>query len=151
MSKLLEGKVALVTGAGRGIGREIALALATSGARVMVNDLGVSLKGEDATEAPALEVVRAIREAGGTAEHSFGNVAIADDAREMVQHTIAELGGLDIVVNNAGILRDAIFHKMTDADWNAVLQVHLYGSFNVSRAAAENFRQQNRGAFVHMT
>lgn len=151
MLKMLDGKVALVTGAGRGIGREIALALAAAGAKVMVNDLGVSIKGEDASEAPAVEVVRAIREAGGMAEHNFGNVAVADEAREMVRHTIDALGGLDIVVNNAGILRDAIFHKMTDADWNAVLQVHLYGSFNVSRAAAEHFRERGSGAFVHMT
>lgn len=151
MSKLLDGKAALVTGAGRGIGREIAVALAAAGAKVMVNDLGVSVKGDDASEAPALEVVRAIRDAGGTAEHSFGNVAVADEVRDMVRHTISTLGGLDIVVNNAGILRDAIFHKMTDADWNAVLQVHLYGSFNVSRAAAEHFRERGSGSFVHMT
>jgi len=143
--------VALVTGAGRGIGREIAVQLAASGAKLMVNDLGVSVKGEEPGESPALEVVRAICDAGGTAEHSFGNVAVADDAREMVRYTIETFGGLDIVVNNAGILRDAIFYRMTDADWNAVLQVHLYGSFYVSRAAAEHFRERNGGAFVHMT
>jgi NAD(P)-dependent dehydrogenase (short-subunit alcohol dehydrogenase family) len=151
VSDLLRGKVALVTGAGRGIGREIAVMMAAHGAEVLVNDLGVSLSGEDATEGPALDVVKDIRNAGGEAEADFGSVAEAASARAMVSRAIERFGQLDIVVNNAGILRDAIFHKMTDEDWDSVIRVHLYGAFNVSRAAADHFRKRNTGAFVHMT
>ncbi len=152
MSGLLEGKVALVTGAGRGIGREIALMMAAHGAAVVVNDPGVALDGrDDETDGPARTVVKEITAAGGRAVADFGSVAEAAQARAMVRTAVEEFGRIDIVVNNAGILRDVIFHKMTDEDWDAVIKVHLYGSFNVSRAAAEHFRAQSSGAFVHMT
>jgi NAD(P)-dependent dehydrogenase (short-subunit alcohol dehydrogenase family) len=151
MSQMLEDKVVLVTGAGRGIGREIALMMARHGARVVVNDPGVSLEGRDESTAPATEVVRDIRAAGGEAVADFGSVADADAARRMVECAVDTFGKIDIVVNNAGILRDVIFHKMTFDDWDSVIKVHLYGSFNVSRAAADHFRRQESGTFVHMT
>lgn len=148
---LLDGKVALVTGSGRGIGREIALQMAAAGAKILVNDVGASLGGQGSDPGPGQEVVDTIRAAGGTAELNTGSVAEADAARAMVEQAIATFGQLDIVVNNAGILRDAIFHKMTDDDWDAVIKVHLYGSFNVSRAASTHFRERAAGTFVHMT
>jgi NAD(P)-dependent dehydrogenase (short-subunit alcohol dehydrogenase family) len=151
MQQMLEDKVALVTGAGRGIGREIALMMAAHGARVVVNDPGVSLEGRDESDAPASDVVREIRAAGGQGVADFGSVADADAARQMVERAVDTFGRIDIVVNNAGILRDVIFHKMTFDDWDSVIKVHLYGSFNVSRAAAEHFRRQESGTFVHMT
>ncbi|MHB2167985.1 SDR family oxidoreductase [Alsobacter sp. R-9] len=152
MSGLLEGKVALVTGAGRGIGREIALLMAAHGASVVVNDPGVALDGrDDETDGPARAVVREIEAGGGKAVADFGSVAEGAQARAMVRTAVDAFGRIDIVVNNAGILRDVIFHKMTDEDWDSVIKVHLYGSFNVSRAAAEFFRAQSSGAFVHMT
>ena len=148
---LLDGRVALVTGAGRGIGREIALHMAAAGASVIVNDIGASLTGEGRDAAPGQEVVDAIRTAGGRADLNGGNVAEGEDARAMVAQAIGQFGKLDIVVNNAGILRDVIFHKMTDDNWDAVIKVHLYGTFNVARAAATHFRERSGGAFVHMT
>ncbi len=151
MPKMLDNKVALITGAGRGIGREIALMMAQCGARVVVNDPGVSLDGKDESVAPANEVVREIVAAGGEAVADFGSVAESASARAMVQRAIDTFGRIDIVVNNAGILRDVIFHKMTDEDWDSVIKVHLYGSFYVSRAAAEHFRRQEGGVFVNMT
>lgn len=151
MAGMLENKVAIVTGAGRGIGREIALMMAAHGAKVVVNDRGVSLQGTDESAEPASEVVREIKARGGEAVADFGSVADWDAAQQMVATAVDKFGKIDIVINNAGILRDVIFHKMTQDDWNSVLQVHLYGSFNVSRAAAEHFRKQESGTFVHMT
>jgi NAD(P)-dependent dehydrogenase (short-subunit alcohol dehydrogenase family) len=151
MAGMLENKVALVTGAGRGIGREIALMMAAHGAKVVINDPGVSLEGKDETDAPAREVVRDIEAAGGKAAADFGSVSDPSQARAMVARAVEAFGRIDIVVNNAGILRDAIFHKMTEEDWDSVVKVHLYGSFYVSRAAAEHFRKQESGVFVHMT
>ena len=148
---LLDGKVALVTGSGRGIGREIAIQMAAAGAKILVNDVGASLDGEGSDIGPGQEVVDKIRASGGIAELNTGSVAENDAARAMVAQAIDTFGQLDIVVNNAGILRDAIFHKMTDDDWDAVIKVHLYGSFNVSRAAAPHFRERSTGSFVHMT
>lgn len=147
----LNGKVALVTGAGRGIGREIAKTLAAQGVKVVVNDLGVSLDGKDPTNTPAHEVVSEIEDAGGQAVANLQSVTDPDAAREMIGTALDTFGGIDIVVNNAGILRDAIFHKMQDDDWEAVVNVHLNGSYYVSHAAAEHFRKQESGAFVHMT
>jgi NAD(P)-dependent dehydrogenase (short-subunit alcohol dehydrogenase family) len=149
--RMLEDKVAIVTGGGRGIGREIALMMSAHGAKVVVNDLGVSLEGTDATDGPAIEVVKEIEAAGGQAVANFGSVTESDDAQAMVEQAIESFGKIDIVVNNAGILRDRIFHRMTDEEWDSVVQVHLYGSYHMSRAAATHFRNQESGIFVHMT
>ncbi|MDP3897830.1 MAG: SDR family oxidoreductase, partial [Mesorhizobium sp.] len=151
MARMLEDKVALITGAGRGIGREMALMMARHGAKIVVNDPGVSLEGKDETDGPANEVVRDIKAAGGEAVADYGSVSESASAKAMVNRAVDTFGKIDIVVNNAGILRDVIFHKMTDEDFDSVIKVHLYGSFNVSRAAAEHFRKQESGTFVHMT
>ena len=148
---LLEGKAALVTGAGRGIGREVALMLAREGAGVVVNDLGAELKGEGADVTPALEVVRDIERAGGKAIANGDSVSDWDGAHRMVQMALDKFGRLDIVVNVAGILRDKMFHRMTREDWQAVIDVHLNGTFNVSRAAIGPMREAGRGAFIHFT
>ena len=146
-----EGKVAIVSGAGGGIGREIALALAQTGASVVVNDIGVSVTGEGGSATPAEETKRLIEDAGGTAAIDTHSVETWDSARAIVATALDAFGRIDIVVNNAGILRDTIFHKMTAEQWLSVVGVHLNGSFFLSRAAAEHFRRQESGAFVHMT
>ena len=151
MTRMVEGKVALVTGAGRGVGAEIAKMLGAHGARVVVNDPGGSAAGDGEDRLPALETVAAIRDAGGEAEANFDSVVDFAAAQGMVEQAVDRFGRIDIVVNNAGILRDAIFHKMTEDDWDAVIGVHLKGSFNTSRAAATRFRAQGSGCFVHMT
>ena len=148
---MLEGKVAVVTGAGGGIGREIALAMALAGARVVINDLGVSVTGEGGSATPAEQTRQIIEQRGGTAVTNADSVADWSSAQRIVATALDAFGRVDIVVNNAGILRDVIFHKMTADDWLAVINVHLNGSFFVSRAAAEHFRKQESGAFVHMT
>jgi NAD(P)-dependent dehydrogenase (short-subunit alcohol dehydrogenase family) len=148
---LLQGKVAIVTGGGRGIGRGIALELARAGARVVVNDLGVSLQGDATAESPAESVVQEIRAAGGEAVADAHSVADHAAAAALVQAAIDAFGRVDVVVNNAGNLRDAIFHRMSEDDFDAVIAVHLKGSFNVSRAAAPHFKAQGSGCFVHMT
>ncbi|MGD9765582.1 MAG: SDR family NAD(P)-dependent oxidoreductase [Candidatus Binatia bacterium] len=148
---MLDGKVALVTGAGGGIGRAIALAMARAGAAVLVNDPGVSLSGEGGSSTPAQETKEQIETLGGKAETNTDSVSEWDAARRMVATAKDAFGRLDIVVNNAGILRDAMFHKMTPEQWLSVIAVHLHGSFFVSRAAAELFKEQESGAFVHMT
>jgi NAD(P)-dependent dehydrogenase (short-subunit alcohol dehydrogenase family) len=151
LSKLLEGKVALVTGGGRGLGRGIALALAAAGAKVVVNDLGASLDGQLDNEQPANEVVAAIKARGGEAIADGGSVADWGAAHKMVEAAVNSFGRIDIVVNNAGILRDAMFHRMSEPEFDQVLAVHLKGSFNVSRAAAPHFKQRGSGVYVHMT
>jgi len=148
---LLDGKVALITGAGRGIGRDMAIMMAAHGAKVIVNDLGGDEKGGGADRVPAMEVVGEITDAGGRAEANFGSVADYAVAEAMVAQAIDSFGGLDIVVNNAGVLRDVIFHKMSVDDWHTVILVHLTGSFNVSRAAAPHFRERQSGCFIHYT
>jgi NAD(P)-dependent dehydrogenase (short-subunit alcohol dehydrogenase family) len=144
-------RVAVVTGAGRGIGRAIALSLAKGGWHVVVNDLGAGPSGTGADAGPAEEVATEIRDAGGRALASTADISDWSAAREMVRSAVSEFGRLDGVVNCAGILRDTIFHKMQEAEWDSVLSVHLKGSFCVSRAAAEIFREQSSGAYVHMT
>jgi NAD(P)-dependent dehydrogenase (short-subunit alcohol dehydrogenase family) len=140
----LSGKVAIVTGAGRGIGREHALALARAGAKVLVNDLGGSLGGEGADAAPAEQVVEEIRGLGGEAAADNENVADFAGAERMVRHAIDELGGLDILVNNAGILRDRMLVNMDEAEWDAVINVHLKGHFAPTRHAAAYWRERSK-------
>lgn len=149
---MLEGKVALVTGAGGGIGREIALAMALAGARVIVNDVGASLSGLGETSAtPVEQTCRIIEQRGGEAVLSTESVAEWAAAQRIVATALDAFGRIDVVVNNAGILRDQIFHKMSPDEWLSVINVHLNGSFFVARAAAEHFRRQESGAYIHMT
>jgi NAD(P)-dependent dehydrogenase (short-subunit alcohol dehydrogenase family) len=148
---MVEGKVVVVTGAGGGIGRDIALAMAKNGARVVVNDIGAALDGAGGSAGPAQQVVDEIRAAGGEAVPNTDSVADATSAARIVECAIESFGRIDAVVNNAGILRDRFFHKMSVDEWDAVLKVHLYGAYYVSRAAATHFKAQNAGAMVHMT
>jgi len=145
------GKVFVITGAGRGIGSEIALLAAREGAKVVVNDLGSTADGQGADTAPARDIVGKIIAAGGEAIVNGDSVADAADARHIIQNALDAFGRVDVVVNNAGIVRDRMFHKMSEDEWDSVLKVHLYGSFNVARAAAPYFKEQNSGAYVHMT
>src|SRR5438132_2571705 len=140
----LSGKVAIVTGAGRGIGRAHALALAEAGARVVVNDLGVSLAGEGADEAPAQQVVSEIRAAGGEAVADGENVADFAGAKRLVDHALEAFGRLDILVNNAGILRDRMLVNMEEHEWDAVIDVHLKGHFAPTRHAAAHWRERSK-------
>jgi NAD(P)-dependent dehydrogenase (short-subunit alcohol dehydrogenase family) len=148
---MTQDKVVVVTGAGGGIGRDMALALAAEGAKVVVNDLGTSTSGEGTSAGPAQQVVDQIRAAGGEAVASTDSVAEAAAAARIVQCALDTFGRIDGIVNNAGILRDRFFHKMGDDEWDAVIKVHLYGSYHVSRAAAPHFKEQGSGAYVHMT
>ena len=138
---MLEGKVAIVTGAGRGIGREHALALARAGAKVVVNDLGGSLSGDGSDPGPAREVVEEIRALGGDAAANGENVADFAGAERLVRQAVNEFGRLDILVNNAGILRDRMLVNMTEEEWDAVIEVHLKGHFAPTRHAAAYWRE----------
>lgn len=147
---LLQGKVVVVSGAGGGIGAAIAKLAAGCGARVVVNDVGASSSGEGSDARPAQAVVDAITLAGGQAIASFHSVAGWDSAAAIVKDAVDAFGRIDVVVNNAGVVRDAIFHKMERADWDTVLGVNLSGCFYLARAAAPYFRQQNSGCYLHM-
>ena len=148
---LVQDKVVVVTGAGGGIGRDIALAMAREGAKVVVNDLGGSVSGEGQDAGPAHKVLHEILAMGGQAAANTDSVSDAAGATRIVQTAIEHFGRIDVVVNNAGILRDRFFHKMSVDEWDAVLKVHLYGAFYVSRAAAPHFKEQEQGNFIHMT
>jgi NAD(P)-dependent dehydrogenase (short-subunit alcohol dehydrogenase family) len=148
---IVSNKVAIVTGGGRGIGRAIALALAREGARVVVCDIGASLQGAGTDAGPAESVAAEIKQMGGEAIASTLSITEPKNADAIVKAALDVFGRVDILVNNAGILRDVIFHKMSWSDWSDVLAVHLNGSFNMSRACAGPFREQNSGAYVHMT
>jgi NAD(P)-dependent dehydrogenase (short-subunit alcohol dehydrogenase family) len=146
----LNGKVAIVTGAGRGIGREHALALARAGTKIVVNDLGASLAGEGADEGPAHDVVREIEALGGEAIANGENVADFAGAKRMVDRAIERFGRLDILVNNAGILRDRMLVNMEEHEWDAVIEVHLKGHFAPTRHAAAHWRERSKaGEDVH--
>jgi NAD(P)-dependent dehydrogenase (short-subunit alcohol dehydrogenase family) len=148
----LSGKVVLVTGAGNGIGREAALIAAKEGAKVVVNDLGGGPRGGDEGSAgPAEAVAQEIRAGGGVAISNSDSVTNLSAMRGLVEDALRELGGLHAVINPAGILRDGMFHKMAEPDWDTVVDVHLRGSFNVARASIEHFREQKDGAYVFFT
>ncbi|MBU6270746.1 MAG: SDR family oxidoreductase [Betaproteobacteria bacterium] len=148
---MLEGKTVIVTGAGRGIGRDFALVMAAEGANVVVNDLGGDATGEGADLSPAQQVVEEIRAAGGKAVVNGDSVASWEGANRIIKTAVDAFGTVHGVVNNAGILRDRIFHQMSVDEWKAVIDVHLNGSFYMARAVAPIFRSEGRGRFVHMT
>src|ERR1700758_2644622 len=151
MPNIVSGKVAIVTGAARGIGRGLALLMAQEGARVVVCDIGASLEGAGTDVGPAQAVVDEIKKAGGEAIASTLSISEPGNADKIVEVAIKAFGRVDILVNNAGILRDRIFHRMSWSDWSDVLAVHLNGSFNMSRACADQFREQHGGAFWHQS
>lgn len=149
---VLDGKVVLVTGGGNGIGRECALLAGREGASVLVNDLGTGVTGrEEEGTGPAEAVAREIGAAGGKAISNSDSVASLAAVEKMIGQCIDAFGRIDAVINPAGILRDRMFHKMNEAEWDAVIEVHLRGAFNVSRAAVEVFREQGGGTFIHFT
>ena len=149
MGKLLDGKVAVVTGAGRGLGRSEALALAAEGARIVVNDLGGAADGSGGSHTPAQEVVNEIKKMGGDAVANYDSVAVREGAEKIVKTAIDTFGKIDIMLNNAGILRDRIIFNMAEEDWDAVIKVHLYGHFYCTRAACVHFRQQRSGRIIN--
>lgn len=148
MSSFLDGKVAVITGAGAGIGREFALAFAAHGAKVVVNDLA---RDAESGVYAAQRVVEEIQAAGGSAAAAVHSVADWDSAQKIVQTALDQFGRIDCIVNNAGVVRDRMFFNMSPEEWKTVLDVHLNGSFFVARAAAPHFKAQNSGAYVHMT
>ncbi|GAB2995569.1 SDR family oxidoreductase [Mycobacterium bourgelatii] len=147
----VQDRVIVVTGAGGGLGREYALTLAKEGASVIVNDLGGARDGTGAGSAMADQVVAEIRDAGGRAAPNYDNVATEEGAANIIKTALDEFGAVHGVVSNAGILRDGTFHKMTYENWDAVLKVHLYGGYNVLRAAWPHFREQSFGRVVVAT
>lgn len=151
MAGILEGKVVAITGAGRGIGRELALHCAAQGAAILVNDPGVAQGGDGGDAAPAQQTADDIIAAGGQAAANFGNVADPGEAAGIIGDAVQRFGRIDAVVNNAGILRDTIWHKMSYEDWKSVIDVNLTGVFNVSKAATPYFREQQSGSFIHFT
>ena len=141
---LLNGRIAIITGAGRGLGRAYALMLAKHGAKVLVNDLGSSTSGDGADQSPAQEVVSAIETAGGQAAVNTSDVADWKGAEEMIQQAVETFGGLDILVNNAGILRDRMLVNMTEQEWDSVIRVHLKGTFAPMHHAANYWRSRSK-------
>lgn len=152
MAGKLEGKTAIITGAGRGIGREVAILFAQQGARVIVNDLGSSVAGEGEDTSPAAQTVADIKAAGGEAIAHFGDVSDMDQAEDMVRTALNEWGQLDILVNVAGILRDRMIFNMTEEEWDAVVRVHMKGTFATTRFASMHWRQaRNGGRLINFT
>jgi NAD(P)-dependent dehydrogenase (short-subunit alcohol dehydrogenase family) len=141
----LEGKTAIITGAGRGIGREVAMRFASEGARVIVNDLGVSVDGEGKDDTPAQQVVNEIKAKGGIALANYSDVSDMDQAEDLVRQALNEWGQLDVLVNVAGILRDRMIFNMTEEEWDAVVRVHLKGTFATTRFASIHWRQARQG------
>jgi NAD(P)-dependent dehydrogenase (short-subunit alcohol dehydrogenase family) len=148
---VLTGKVIVVTGGGGGLGRDFALELASAGASVVVNDVGASLEGEGSDAGPAVRVVAEITAGGGDAVANTDSVAEWESAQRIIATAVDRFGRIDGIVNNAGIVRDRFFFKMSPEEWHAVINVHLHGSFYVSRAAAPYFKDQNAGSYVHIT
>src|SRR5215207_5791331 len=148
---LLDGKAALVTGSGRGIGRGIALALAKAGAKVVVNDLGATLDGEGEEKTPADQVVDEILTNGGMAVTNYGSVSDWDQAHQMVDQVVDTFSRIDILVNVAGILRDRMIFNMTEAEWDAVIAVHLKGTFSTTRHASVRMREQGYGRIINFS
>lgn len=148
---MLDGKVIIVTGAGGGVGKGIAQEAARQGAKIIVNDIGVQMDGSGGSAGPAQQTVDEIRKAGGVASANTDSVVQWASAQKIVQQALDMYGRIDGIVNNAGNLRDVIFHKMSEEEFDAVVAVHLKGSWNVSRAAAPHFKAQQAGAMVHMT
>jgi NAD(P)-dependent dehydrogenase (short-subunit alcohol dehydrogenase family) len=151
MPAMLESRVVVVTGAGGGIGRDFALTMAAQGARVVVNDIGASVGGEGRDAGPAQKVVDAITAAGGQAVANTDSVADWEAANRIIKTALDAFGRIDAVVNNAGILRDRFFFNMSVEEWRAVIDVHLNGTFYVSRAAAPYFKSQSSGRYINMT
>jgi len=149
MGDRLKGRVAIVTGAGRGIGRGEALALASEGAKVVVNDLGGGSGGTGASSSPADEVVAEIKRGGGDAVANYDSVADPSSGENMVKAALDNFGKLDILVNNAGILRDRMVFNLSDEEWDIAVKVHLYGHFYTTRAACKVFRQQKSGCIIN--
>ena len=149
MPKLLEGKVAVVTGAGRGIGRAEALALAAEGARVVVNDLGGATDGTGASKTPADDVVSEIKRLGGEAAPNYDSVVSLSGAQGIIGSALDHFGKIDILVNNAGVLRNRMIYNMTEEEWDTVIKVHLYGHFNCINAACKYFRNQRGGRIIN--
>jgi 3-oxoacyl-[acyl-carrier protein] reductase len=149
MGNRLKGKVAIVTGSGRGIGRAEAMALAAEGARVVVNDLGAASDGSGKSASPAEEVCQEIKKAGGEAVPNFDSVATWAGGENIVKTAIDKFGRIDILVNNAGILRDKMVFNMTEEEWDIILKIHLYGHFYCTRAAAPYMRQQRWGRIIN--
>jgi NAD(P)-dependent dehydrogenase (short-subunit alcohol dehydrogenase family) len=151
MGTRLAGRAAVVTGAGRGIGRAIAELLAAEGAAVVVNDLGSEVDGRGAARNVADDVVNAIRARGGTAVANYDSVADFQAAESIVDTAVREFGAIDVLVNNAGILRDRMIFNLSEEEWDAVIRVHLKGTFNCTRHASARMRQQRRGRIVSMS
>jgi NAD(P)-dependent dehydrogenase (short-subunit alcohol dehydrogenase family) len=148
---LLDGRVAVVTGSGRGIGRGIALELASQGAKVVVNDPGVEVDGRGGSEDPTANVVREIEEAGGEAVPNYDDVSQWDSSQSIIETAVSKFGRIDILVNNAGIVRDRTLVKMTEEEFDAVIGVHLKGTFNCTRHAAGHMKEQGYGRIVNIT